>query len=236
MAVGVAPDLADLPTLVGTLAAQRQLTGAIVRAGALPSLFARFPDLKCGTVVDLLGGTWLTPQMEYPVQICNLEHAVRAGADAVLASVGLGSPDESSRLRLCGQLARECVAWGMPFLMRIETIAAGVQRQYSAVLSGQGARLAYELGADLVIVNYSGSPETFAEALRGIDIPVLVGGGPRLDTDEGLLESVALAVKGGARGVALSAPMFWQDGRPTATLARLVDTLERRGQETQAEG
>ncbi len=223
--VGVAPELADLPSLIGALAATRRLTAAIVRAGAMPSLFARFPALPCGTVIDLFGGTWLGPQADQPAQVCSLEHAVRAGADAVLASIGLGAPDESARLRLCGQLARECGAWGMPLLVRIDTLAASRQRQYSAVLAGQGARMAYELGADAVVVNYSGSREAFAEALRGIDVPVLVGGGPRVETDEALLKSVEAAVQGGACGVALAAPMLWQDGRPSATFDQMANIV-----------
>ena len=235
MEVGVSPGSADLPSMIGALAVRGQLTGAIVRAGVLPSLFARFPNLPCGIVVDLLGGTWLTPEMERPTQICTLEYAFRAGADAVLASVSLGGPDESSRLRLCGQIARDCAAWGLPLVIRIDTIALGSQRQYSGVVSGQGARMAYELGADLVVVNYSGSRETFAEALQGIDIPVLVGGGPRLETDEALLASAASALESGAQGVALSGPMFWQDGGPTATLNRLSNLVLDDSQNTRTE-
>lgn len=222
MEVGPAMDLPDLPAMIGALAGRRQLTAAVVRAGVLPTLFSRFPDLPAGVVVDLLGGTWLTPQMEQPAQLCSLEHAVRVGADAVLASVSLGGPDESARLRLCGQVARECAAWAMPLIIRIDTMAMGAQRQYSAVLSGQGARMAYELGADLVVVNYSGSRETFAEALHGIDIPVLIGGGPHVETDEGLLESVASAIDCGARGAVLDGSLFWQGSQPTETLDRLA--------------
>jgi DhnA family fructose-bisphosphate aldolase class Ia len=225
MEMGVGPGMSDLPAMVGALSAGRQITGAIVRAGVVPSLCARFPDLPCGIIVDLLGGTWLTPQMDYPTQLCSLEYAVRAGADAVLAAVSVGGPDESSRIRLCGQIARECAAWGMPFIVRIDTLALNPQRQYSAVTAGQGARMAYELGADLVVVNYSGLRETFAESLRGIDIPVLIGGAPQMDTDAALLESVSAALDCGARGVALGAGMFWQDEQPTATFSRLVEEV-----------
>jgi DhnA family fructose-bisphosphate aldolase class Ia len=119
-------------------------------------------------------------------------------------------------------MVRECSAWGMPLIVRIDTLALPTQRQFSAVIASQGARLAYELGADLAIVNYSGSPETFREALHGIDVPVLVGGGPHVDTDEGLLETVSLALRCGASGVAFGAPMFWKNGQPTPTLASLA--------------
>jgi fructose-bisphosphate aldolase/2-amino-3,7-dideoxy-D-threo-hept-6-ulosonate synthase len=80
------------------------------------------------------------------------------------------------------------------------------------------------LGADLVIVHFSDSGPAFAEALRGIPIPVLIGGGPRMESDEALLDSVGQAMRHGASGVAFGAPLFWQDG-PAPTLTRLADIV-----------
>ena len=177
-----------------------------------------------GLIIGLFGGTLLTTRPDHREQVCTLEHAVRVGADAVLATVGLGSVDESLHLRLCGQIVREAASWGLPVVLRVETTQTDARRQYSATLSGHGARLAYELGADLVVVNYSDSAAAFAEAMRGVSIPVLIGGGPRMETDEMLLSSVAQAMKHGAQGVALAAPLFWRDG-PTATLTKLAESV-----------
>jgi DhnA family fructose-bisphosphate aldolase class Ia len=225
LSVGVVPGLADLAEAVGTLAETGHLTGVVVHAGALPHLFRRLPGLPCGAVVDLFGGTLVSPRPDRSELICTLEQAVRAGADAVLATVSLGGPDEAHRLRLCGEISRDCAAWGMPLVVRVLTVQTDPRRHYSATLSGLGGRLAYEVGADAVVVNYSGEPNTFAEALRGVDIPVLIGGAPRLETDEALLDSLAQAVRAGARGLALPASMFWQDGRPTPALERAAALL-----------
>ncbi len=227
MELGAVPGLADLPGTVAALAATGHVTGAIVHAGVVPSLFARSPGLACGTVVDLFGGTWMTDRPSLD-QVCSLEHAVHVGADAVLATVSLGSPGEAHQLRLCGQIARDCAAWGMPFVIRIDTLQTDARRQYSATLSGYGARMAYELGADLVIVNATDAPALFAEALRGVAIPVLIGGGPRMETDEALLDTVAQAIAAGTRGVALSAPLFWENG-PTPTLEKLAALVLKPG-------
>jgi DhnA family fructose-bisphosphate aldolase class Ia len=224
MEVGLVPGLADLPGTVSALAATGHMTGAIVHAGVLPSLFAHSPKFPCGMVVDLQGGTWMTTRPERREQICSLEHAVRAGADGVLATVALGSADETRQLRLAGDISRDCAAWGMPLLIRIDTTQTDARRQYSPALSGHGARLAYEVGADMAIVNGTDPPQAFAEALRGVPIPVLLGGGPHLETDDALLASVDDALKAGAHGVALSGALFWHDG-PTATLARVADLV-----------
>jgi len=222
--LGVVPGLADLPDTLAAFARTGLLSAAVVHAGVPPSIFARLPDLPCGLIVDLFGGTWMSTRPDRREQLCSLEHAVRVGADAVLATVGLGSADESHHLRLCGQVVREANAWGLPVIIRIDTTQTDARRQYSATLSGHGARLAYELGADMVVVNYSDSGPAFVEALRGVPIPVLIGGGPRMETDEALLESVAQAMGQGASGVALGALLLWQDGA-TDTLTRLGDLV-----------
>jgi fructose-bisphosphate aldolase/2-amino-3,7-dideoxy-D-threo-hept-6-ulosonate synthase len=219
--LGVVPGLRDLPATVTAFAETGLLSAAVVHAGVPPSLFALRPDLPCGLVIDLFGGTWMTTRPDRREQICSPEHAVRVGADAVLATVSLGSADESRHLRLCGQVVREANAWGLPVIIRIDTAQTDARRQYSATLSGHGARLAYELGADMVVVNFSDSGPAFAEALRGVPIPVLIGGGPRMETDEALLDSVARAMQHGASGAALGGPLFWEDG-PTASLTKLA--------------
>jgi DhnA family fructose-bisphosphate aldolase class Ia len=222
--LGPVSGLSDLPATVCALAETGLITGAVVNAGAARSLFDRLADLPCGLIVGLFGGTMLTSRPDHREQVCSLEHAIRVGADAVLATIGLGSADESLHLRLCGQIVREAALWGLPVVLRVDTTQTDARRQYSATLSGHGARLAYELGADLVVVNYSDSGAAFADAMLGVSIPVLIGGGPHMETDEALLSSVAQAMKGGAQGVALAAPLFWRDGPTTALndLAQIV--------------
>ena len=125
---------------------------------------------------------------------------------------------------MCGQIARDCISWGVPLIVRIDTMETSASRQFSATLAGHGARLAYELGADMVVVNFPASAEAFAEALRGVDIPVLIGGGPRMDTDEGVVDSVTQALHAGAKGIAMSAAVFWRDA-PTPAWEKLANAV-----------
>jgi DhnA family fructose-bisphosphate aldolase class Ia len=220
--VGVVPGLVDLLDTIGGFAKTGLLTAACVHAGVPARLFAHVPDLPCGVIIDLFGGTWMSTRPDRREQICSLEHAVRVGADAVLATVGLGSADETHHLRLCGQIVRDAGSWGLPVIIRIDATQTDARRQYSATLAGHGARLAYELGADVVVVNYAESGSSFAEMLRGVAIPVLIGGGPSMESDEALVNSITEAMCHGASGVALAAPLFWHDG-PSATLTRVAE-------------
>ena len=55
-------------------------------------------------------------------------------------------------------------------------------------------------------------------------IPVLIGGGPRMESDDALVASVADAMRHGAAGVALAAPLFWHEG-PSAALTRVANVV-----------
>lgn len=224
MELGIVSGMSDVRRMAIGLAGTGQATGLIVHAGVLESLFDEQPNLPCGVVVDLFGGTWMTTQPYHREQICSLEHAVRVGADAVLMTLGLGSPDEARQLRQCGEITRECAEWGLPLVLRIDTTETDARRQFSATLCGHGARLAYEIGADVVIVHYPGDAKSFQEVTQGIDIPVLIGGAPNMTTDEALLSSIRAGVKAGARGAALNGAMFWSDG-PTESLGKLADVV-----------
>ncbi|MGE0607297.1 MAG: class I fructose-bisphosphate aldolase [Pirellulales bacterium] len=212
MEIGIAGGLSDVRRMAVGLAATSLPTGLIVHAGVVESLFERQPNLPCGIVVDLFGGTWMTTQPYQREQICSLEHAVRVGADAVLMTLGLGSPDEARQLRQCGEITRECAYWGLPLLLRVDTAETDSRRQFSATLCGHGARLGYEIGASAVIVHYPGDSKTFHEVIQGIDIPVIIGGAPNMATDAAMLSSIGDGIRAGANGAALNGAMFWSDG------------------------
>src|SRR5689334_3101895 len=75
--LGVVPGLADLPDTLAAFARTGLLSAAVVHAGVPPSIFARLPDLPCGLIVDLFGGTWMSTRPDRREQLCSLEHAVR---------------------------------------------------------------------------------------------------------------------------------------------------------------
>ena len=86
------------------------------------------------------------------------------------------------------------------------------------------ARVAAELGADIVKVNYTGSPETFAEVVAGCPIPVVIAGGEKVDTDEDLLNMVQGAMSAGAAGVSIGRNAFQHDdpAKVVAVIASMV--------------
>jgi len=74
------------------------------------------------------------------------------------------------------------------------------------------ARVAAELGADIVKTVYTGDPDSFREVTRGCPVPVVVAGGSKTD-DRATLEMIEGAMLGGAAGLSIGRNAF-QHRRP----------------------
>src|SRR5439155_506106 len=86
------------------------------------------------------------------------------------------------------------------------------------------ARVGAGLGAAVGKTVYTGSGDTFREVIRGCPVPVLVAGGPKLDSDRAALGMVEGAIAGGAAGVSIGRNVF-QSKNPigmTRAIARVL--------------
>lgn len=181
-------------------------------------------------IVHLSASTDLAPDPNNKQLVCTPEYAVRLGATAVSVHVNLGSPDEPSMLKDLGRVAEQCDHWGIPLLAMMYVRGGPPEGEYDPGKVAHAARVAEELGADIVKVNYTGSPDTFAVVTGAVKVPVLIAGGPRMSSIEELLVTVRDALRAGAKGVALGRNVF-QDPRPKAlarTIRRLIDDTSPR--------
>ena len=70
------------------------------------------------------------------------------------------------------------------------------------------ARLAWELGCNVVKVPWTGSQDSFRIVTSSVPIPVLISGGPRDSTLSELLEVVEKAINSGGSGVCIGRQVF----------------------------
>jgi DhnA family fructose-bisphosphate aldolase class Ia len=70
------------------------------------------------------------------------------------------------------------------------------------------ARVGAELGADIVKVPYTDSVETFTEVVQGCPVPVVIAGGPKMDSDQDIFKMVDGALKAGAAGLSIGRNAF----------------------------
>jgi predicted phospho-2-dehydro-3-deoxyheptonate aldolase len=161
-----------------------------------------------GLIIHLSAGTALSPDPNTKVPVCTVEEAVQLGADAVSIHVNVGAETDADMLRHFGEVANTCVVWGIPLLAMVYPRGPKIESEFDVKYVKHAARLGAELGADMVKVNYTGSPETFAEVVSGCPIPVVIAGGEKVETDEELLQMVAGSVKAGGAGASIGRNAF----------------------------
>ena len=88
------------------------------------------------------------------------------------------------------------------------------------------ARLGAELGADIIKTNYTGSIDTFREVTETCPAPVVIAGGPRMDTDRDVLQMIKDSIDAGGSGVSIGRNIFQHNdlaGMVKAVRAVLID-------------
>ncbi|MEM3892379.1 MAG: aldolase, partial [Thermofilum sp.] len=97
-----------------------------------------------------------------------------------------------------------------------------VFQTFSADIIAYGARIAAELGADIVKTLYV---EGFEKVTRGVPAPVVILGGARASIEE-VLKWVERAVRAGAAGAAIGRNIF-QHEKPRAVVEALMAIIHR---------
>ena len=160
--------------------------------------------------------------------IATVEDAARLGADAVLVYmfVGYQDPDaEARQVEDVARVAQACEASGIGCI--IEPMARGRRADhdiYNADYIAPLARMACELGADILKTDYSGSADTFRRVIDAAFRPVLIAGGPKTDSLREALEMVSGAMKAGAHGMFIGRNVFQapDPGQMMRVLRRMI--------------
>ncbi|MDP2973333.1 MAG: fructose-bisphosphate aldolase, partial [Deltaproteobacteria bacterium] len=115
---------------------------------------------------------------------------------------------EKAMLKDLGVVAKMAMEWGMPLLAMMYTRGPKVESEYDVKMVKHAARAGAELGADIVKVPYTGSPESFREVVEGCFVPVVIAGGEKMSTDKDILEMVEGAMMAGGAGVSIGRNVF----------------------------
>ena len=181
--------------------------GIIIHKGLI-SAGHRGKGKDVGLIIHLSGSTSLSPYPNTKTLVCSVEEAIKYGADAVSIHVNIGDDMERDMLRDMGNVARIAHEWGMPLVAMVYPRGAKVKDEYSVDLVKHAARVGAELGADLVKVSYTGSPETFRSVVEGCHVPVLIAGGPKMSSDKDILTMVHGSIAAGGKGVSIGRNIF----------------------------
>lgn len=161
-----------------------------------------------GLIIHLSASTSLAPDPNAKVLVGTVEEAVKLGADGVSVHINLGAEDEKDMLKDLGYIARQATEWRMPLLAMMYTRGRKIKNGYDVEVVKHAARVGAELGADVVKVPYTGSPETFQEVVNGCFVPVVIAGGEKMETDEEILTIVKGSIDAGGTGVSIGRNAF----------------------------
>jgi predicted phospho-2-dehydro-3-deoxyheptonate aldolase len=164
-----------------------------------------------GLIIHLSASTALGPDPNNKVLVATVEEALKLGADGVSIQVNIGAKDEGRMLSTLGEISRSCQEWGMPLLAMMYPRGKKISDEFSEENIAHAARVGAELGADLVKTSYTGDPESFGRVVEGCPVPIVIAGGPRVESELDLLQMVEGAISAGARGVAIGRNVFQHD-------------------------
>lgn len=177
-----------------------------------------------GLIIHLSASTDLAPDANKKVLVATVEDAIRLGADAVSIHVNLGAEEEAQMLTDFGAVSSSCFYWGIPLMAMMYTRGPKIQNQYDPKYVRHAARVAAEMGADIVKVPYTGSVESFQQVVSGCAIPVVIAGGEKMNSDFEVLEMVEEAMRAGGAGVSIGRNVF-QHVSPTKMVRSISDIV-----------
>jgi len=216
--------LIDMPATVDKVAEGG--ANAVLGHMGLPMHGHRGYGRDIGLIIHLSASTSLGPDPNHKVLVTAVEDAISIGADAVSIHINIGAEDEADMLKDLGKVARKCDKWGMPLIAMMYPRGPKVKSEHSVEYVSLAARVGSELGADIVKTNYTGSPDTFKEVVQGCNVPVVIAGGPKMDTEMDLLQMVYDAINVGGAGLAFGRNIF-QAENPTLLVRKLCSIVHK---------
>ncbi len=219
------------------VAKRGRFTGIVLHAGLAEKYADEIADSGVPLILKLNGKSELyTEEDPYSPQLYSVEDAIALGASAVGYTAYSGSKYEDEMNREFSKIIRQAhrqgilaVGWMYPRGKSIfdrksasKTLKIALEEQEQSNLAidetptivAYGARIGLELGADIVKVKYTGSPESFRWVVKSAyPTKVVMSGGPLAKSDTEFLSRVEGVLAAGAAGIAVGRNV-WQRQDP----------------------
>jgi len=159
----------------------------------------------------------------------SMEEAARLNVSAVGISIFVGTDYEKQSLLNLGKLVDEGEKYGIP-VMAVTAVGKELEKRDARYLA-LSCRIAAELGARVVKTYWC---ENFEKVSGGCPVPVVMAGGPKVDTEREAFEFVHDGMQKGAIGVNLGRNI-WQHSHPVAMMKALRSIIHEEASVDQAE-
>ena len=152
----------------------------------------------------------------------SIRDAVRLNVAAVALSIFVGSQHEHQTLTNLGRLVNLGEEYGVPVLA-VTAVGKELEKRDARYL-GLACRIAAEIGAHLVKTYYC---EDFERVVNGCPVPLVVAGGPKLDTELDAFQLAHDAISEGAVGVDMGRNI-WQSDNAVGMIRAVREIVHRR--------
>lgn len=159
----------------------------------------------------------------------SMEEAIRLNASAVGLSVFIGTDYERQSLLNLAKLVDEGEKYGIP-VMAVTAVGKELEKRDARYLA-LCCRICAELGARVVKTYWC---EDFERVTGGCPVPIVMAGGPKVDTEREVFAFVHDGVEKGAVGVNLGRNI-WQHDHPVAMAKALRAVIHRKASVDKAE-
>ncbi|WP_020610754.1 3-hydroxy-5-phosphonooxypentane-2,4-dione thiolase [Sediminispirochaeta bajacaliforniensis] len=172
------------------------------------------PDFGKGCVLRASGGnTILDKDIDDEGLILTAEEAVRLNASAVAVSIFVGAEHSHQTILNLSTMISDAARFDLPVL-GVTAVGKALKDKKEKRYLAHASRIAAELGADIVKTYYC---DGFEEVVTKTPVPIVVAGGPKLDTYEDVLTLCYRSIQEGAIGVDMGRNI-WQSEYPSAII------------------
>jgi putative autoinducer-2 (AI-2) aldolase len=159
----------------------------------------------------------------------SMEEAIRLNVAAVGISIFVGTDYEKESLLNLAKLVDEGERYGIP-VMAVTAVGKELEKRDARYLA-LCSRIAAELGARVVKTYWC---ENFDKVTKGCPVPVVMAGGPKVDTQRQVFDFVYDGMQRGAVGVNLGRNI-WQDEYPVAMIKALRAIIHKKATPQEAQ-
>ncbi|HUV36902.1 MAG TPA: 3-hydroxy-5-phosphonooxypentane-2,4-dione thiolase [Patescibacteria group bacterium] len=171
------------------------------------------PTENLPIVLRVSGGTSIIgPSLADEEITTTFEEAIRLNVSAVALSIFVGTEYEKQTLKNLADLVTEGQRYGIPVLA-VTAVGKKLEKRDARFLS-LCCRIAAELGAHFVKTYYC---DDFQKVVESCLVPVVIAGGPKLETFRDALQLAHDAMSQGAVGVDMGRNI-WQSEQPVASI------------------
>lgn len=171
------------------------------------------PSFDTPIILRVSGGSSiLSEDLSNETITTSVFEAARLNVSAVSLSIFVGSRYEHQTLANLAALVDDCEDYGIPVLA-VTAVGKELEKRDARYLA-LCCRIAAELGARFVKTYYC---EGFEKVIEGCPVPVLIAGGPRMDTELDALQTAYDAIQAGAVGVVMGRNI-WQNDHAVAMI------------------